>query len=489
MKIQNRYKPLLFVGAGILILGIFFWFVTRQTPLNKAIKELQLATDYNKSKEVWNNHKSDNFANKPEWIAAIQNHLSNVSLTSEQQNDLATWFPVKTYINVVVLPDLSGRLRSEPYPTENDKLVIDYIWQAFRESVQKSYILHGDNTKDRLIIDMTRERELELKDLAGKLIIDCSKTPQPSIPYLNGIENNFHQAIDEMYAIGGRQSQGADYFKYINENLNDRRADSSPFIRFRNLVIILTDGYLETTKEPRVYYTGTPDELKDLRTGRRAGKGWDELFASKRLPIQGRATSTPKLNGWEVLILQVRDRDKGDGDFYVLEKLWNDWLTKLGANLTSEASFQKYKIAPENNRNVIAKFFGIDALKLMNSHTITQTDTIAKTVTVPLVNKYETYDNLIVEADQAVQDNDFKQGKILFQRATQLREMANLPVSPKAEVVYQKYVHFADKAYQTFQETKTDGLEDIPVRYYELAALIKPNAEVQRKLATSTKRN
>lgn len=487
MKIRNRYKPLLFVGTGILILTVFFWFVTRQTPLNKAIKELQSATDYDKSKEIWNEHKSDSFSDKLEWTTAVQNHLSNISLSSDQQTDLATWFPVRTYINVVVLPDLSGRLRSEPYPTENDKVVIDYIWQAFRETVSNSYKLYGQNSKDRLMVDMTRERELELKGLAGELIVDCSKTQQSSNPYLSGVEEAFHRAIDEVYVIGGRQTQGADYFKYINENLNDRRADSSPFVRFRNLAIILTDGYLETTEEPRIYYTGSPDELKNLRIGRRAGKEWNKMFASNPLPIQGRATSTPKLNGWDVLILQVRERDKADGDFYVLEKLWNDWLTRLGANLTSGLSFQKYQIAPENNVNVIAKFFRIDASKLTSSMPSVSINVPKKVVkSVSSIDKSKEYDNLLTEADNAIQSNDFRQGKLLFQKAAQLRETANLPISSKAEAVYQKYMSFADEAHQTFVDTKTDGLEDIPVRYYELAMLIKPNADVQRKLATST---
>ena len=61
-----------------------------------------------------------------------------------------------------------------------------------------------------------------------------------------------------------------------------------------------------------------------------------------------------------------------------------------------------------------------------------------------------------------------------------------MPISPKAEVVYQKYVHFADDAHQTFIETGTEGLDDIPARYYELAMLIKPSADVRRKLAAST---
>lgn len=479
MKIQNRYKPLIFIGAGVLILVIFFVFVTRKGPVDKAIKELQGATTYESVKAIWNTHRTD-LVNKSKWSDAVQAHLSNMSLTGDQQKDLVTWFPVKNYINVVVLPDLSGRLVTKPFPIENDKVVLEYILNAFQESVNKSYKLYGENTKDRLMIDMTRERELDLKDLANKLIIDCSKTEQPSIPYIASEKNEFRQSVEEVYEIARKQTQGADYFKYINENLNDRRVDSSPFVKYRNLVVILTDGYLEITKNPTVFYTGSPNQLAALVRGRSSGQDWNQLFSSQHLLIQDKAASTPNLKDWEVLILQVRDRE--NGDYEILEKLWSDWLTKLDAKWTPGLSFQKYQIAPANNKNTIAKFFNIESSKIVNP--ISSTHEVAKQESVDkaAIDQREKYNDLLTEADQAVSVDDFGKGKLLLRKAAQLKQTSGSLASDKADAMYQKYVSFADKAYQTFLDTKTTGLGNIPIQYYELAALIKPGDEIQRKL-------
>lgn len=484
MKIQNRYKPLLFIGSGVLFLFIFFWLLIQPSAVDKAIKELRGAKDYGQVKSLWIDHKSE-LSSNIKWIAAVQGQLSNMSLQSQQQEDLSTWFPVKTYLNVVILPDLSGRLVTEPHPIENDKVVIDYIWQAFRESVSKSYRLYGENTKDRLMVDITRERELELKTLASKLIVDCSETQKPTIPYLTGVETSFHQAVDQAYSIGSQQIHGADYYKYINENLNGRRVPSSPFVKYRNIVIILTDGYLETTKDPskplvpQIFYTGEPIQLYNLRKGRREKKSWNEILPAQHLPIMNIKPSSPNLKDWEVIILQVYDRD--NGDLEILEKLWSDWLTGLGAKWLPGKSFQKYQIAPENNKNIIADFFGIQSSKLSSSTSnqiVTQQETIPKASS----DKYEEYENLLAEAEKAVSADDFDKGKLLLRKAAQLKQTAELSTSSKADALSQKYVSFADKAYQTFLDTKTAGLGSIPMHYYELAALIKPGNEIQRKL-------
>lgn len=479
MKIQSQQKPFLLIVIGLLILGIFFWRM-RHSRVNDAIEELQTDEIYDKIKERWKVNSLE-LSQNSEWVEAVKKRLSEIPLSSNDSSDISKWFPVKTYVNVVVIPDLSGRLNKDPFPVDNDKVVIKYIWQAFRMSVINSYTANnGENTQDKLIIDLTREREVQLQSLAKQLIFDCAATTQPGVPYLKSVDATFYKSVDEIYTIARVKTQGADYYKYINESLNQRYSSSSPFVKFRNMVIILTDGYLETTSSnSTLYYTGSPNQLKSINAGLKSNKPLNSLLDSQDLPIRRQNSLKSNLKGWEVLILQVRDRD--DGDTYILKELWTEWLTGAGATMEDGLSFQTYQTVPENNKSVIAKFFHIDVAKLASPKTKAPPTDGGKS-TSESTDYYKQYDETLTEAERAVNENDFNKGRLLLRQAAQFRHTANLPLSEKGKALFQNYVAFADKSFETFMETKTEGLNDIPARYYELALLIQPTDEIQRKL-------
>lgn len=120
---------------------------------------------------------------------------------------------------------------------------------------------------------------------------------------------------------------------------------------YRNVMIIITDGYLESDK---TLYTGSLSLHNDICRLLKSGKGLDEIFAEKKLKI---APCSIDLSNLEILILEVNERKVGSGCHYeILKKYWKDWFKAMKVKNADDNFFIERNNATDLTKGIIKKF-------------------------------------------------------------------------------------------------------------------------------------
>lgn len=483
---QKSWQPLIIIGGGILLFaGVVILLFSSVSKTDEATEKLIECKSYNDVYTIWKEYQDD-LKDDATWKLNVIEKLNNKDfppLTSVQQNEAHNWLGLPTALNLIIVPDLSSRIKIDGQ-VKTDKKLLNYLWFCFDAHV-RSQVNSGDlvQVKNRIIVDVTSEIQEKMQSSLPNLLIDLANKGDASLTTLKNKQADFSRYIDEIYAVAGPKTKGANYVEYINSSLKTNHRKSTWYDKVDNVLIITTDGYVELSGGPDdntiTRFTGN-DSQRD-----KAAQAMERMSLSQALlqnGIQIPVDRNVDLKEWRILVLEARHRGQRYNDFKIMKQAWADWLKAENCQIDEASFFQPHEPQIQKVYDAISNF-----LKVTPNSTVSGglPDPV-EPVTITTVNESDAYDKLVTEADQAIQSNDFKQGKLLLQKAAQIRETANISISAKAETIYQKYVRFADDARQTFLDTKTEGLDDIPARYYELAMLIKPSTDVRRKLAAST---
>jgi hypothetical protein len=124
--------------------------------------------------------------------------------------------------------------------------------------------------------------------------------------------------------LAKQQPLGADYWSYFEHNLSRHLKNSTLYESYRNIVVLITDGYLEPEHQS---YTGDAGSREAICKEKNAGTSLDKIFSAENLHIPSVHTD---LSNAEVLILEVNERKTGSGcDYDILKKYWTDWLRSM----------------------------------------------------------------------------------------------------------------------------------------------------------------
>ena len=117
---------------------------------------------------------------------------------------------------------------------------------------------------------------------------------------------------------------GADYRLYFNRYLKRHIQKNTLFDNYRNIVILITDGYLEAEKN---LYTGSLDLQQQICNDVKNGTSLNTVFKDRNLRI---APCDIDLSNVEVYIYEVNERQIGLNCHYdILKKYWYDWLKSM----------------------------------------------------------------------------------------------------------------------------------------------------------------
>ncbi|MBF4487332.1 hypothetical protein [Flavobacterium sp. CSZ] len=243
-----------------------------------------------------------------------------------------TEVPVKSTVsedyNISILLDLSDRISLEknPNPTmeyyQRDLGYIKSVSEAFTQHL-KSKRIRQINDKMQLFFN-PEPLDAAINTIAQNLRISIDKN-NASKELLNSINSDYASQTSKIYesAIKDNKYVGSDIWSFFDSKVKDQCIEN----KYRNILIILTDGYMfyETTvmKEGNRTTYITPELIRKngLNT-----KDWDKKFDEQDF---GFIKANDDLSNLEVLVLGINPDKKNPYEEKVIRAYWSKWFTEM----------------------------------------------------------------------------------------------------------------------------------------------------------------
>ena len=360
LKKKKDKKPLYILLGFLSFFIIFIFLITRPSTQSKAIDQIQVCSNPNEVKSVFERYKFDlletaedgNKIVSLEFQTAVRNKLNSFNLTEEQIKECRSWLPpAPTSINLIVIPDLSRRIidtLNNPKQIENDKFVLQTIWQSF-----VGFSKLKQDTKDKLMINVTDIDQAigQFESIANNLIFDLSANKGKSnrLYFTTEKENLFTNSINKLYNSAKQKPLGADYRFYLKRYLINHLKTPTLFDNYVNKVVIITDGYLEAE--------GKPADTKIYNYQNQLYQAVSNGNILDVITLNG--LNIPKvdidLSNTEVLVCEVNERKTGKGyDFEILKTYWEDWFKRM--NVKQKITFIQREQANELTAKKVNEF-------------------------------------------------------------------------------------------------------------------------------------
>lgn len=358
-------KPFYILIGAFIFFGIFIYLLTRPSLQSKAIEQIQLCSNVNDVKSLYDLYKfnlleTDENGKKIvaiEFQDAVRDKLSSFNLNEEELYKCLEWIPPsKTSLNVIVIPDLSRRIKNIPGQIENDKFVLKTIWNSFTE-----YSKLKQDTKDELMIDVTDPEQAkgQFGSYASKLHFDLSNHRGKSnrLYFTDEKNKQFEIAINELYKSAKVKPLGADYILYFKRYLVNRLKKPTLYDNYINKVIIITDGYLELENKQN-YGSGSRWNYTEINP---------QLYNSVNIgnvknTITSLSLNIPKLSNidlknTDILVCEVYEKKSSrKKDFEILKAYWEDWFERMNAD-PRKIKFIQREQANDITKKRIEEFF------------------------------------------------------------------------------------------------------------------------------------
>jgi predicted nucleic acid binding AN1-type Zn finger protein len=282
----------------------------------------------------------------------IRKKLADTCKTISEVEDCKAWLPKPPQsINLVLIPDLSSRSKIEGQK-ENDIELLKYIWEKFKKNAN----LKG-KSNDYLVVDLTDNEQLPIFSsyhLADSLIFDLSKEKDLNNKFFRKNNDKFNNNIEKIYA-SIEKTKGADFVHYFQSDAVKNIKKSDFFNEYRNVFIILTDGYLESETHS---YTGNTQVQNLICKDWKITMSMDQAFAKSNVkPIVSYSPKEIDLSDVEILVLEVEERNFGkDCHYDILKKFWQDWFKAMNVKNANDDFFIRKVPAIQKTKNEIEKF-------------------------------------------------------------------------------------------------------------------------------------
>lgn len=294
-----------------------------------------------------------------------------------------------THYNIKIVSDLSNRLDRELYPRQlDDREIINEILQTFPELINNYNRLAFQ--KDKISYGLLNPLEvLNFNEYKDDLTIDLGKFGQNQFQRIDFIKNRksptleeskdqFNRKIEEIYknSINRESFYTADtwgFFKQVvDENyfkLTDPINTTKAKDISRNVIVILTDGFIELAK--RNSPNSCPEKTCELLNTHQIEK-FRKYYNSldRQIPLKEafqqsgyglKPVNNPNLKNVEVLMLEFNGRSKTASgritktptDFEILKLYWEDFLTKEGVK---KVEIKNVQPSTENINQIVKEF-------------------------------------------------------------------------------------------------------------------------------------
>jgi len=242
-------------------------------------------------------------------------------------------------LNINILWDLSDRIDpkinpASPQHYERDIEVIKNIASFFKKDMEKR---GAYKAKGRVKVFFTPTPENErINSIAANLSCDLSAysgegANRKKKDMYDSIENRFVKNANEIYQIAlannkdKKQWDGSDIWRFFKNDVKEYCVDASG--NYRNILIILTDGYLfhKDSKDKQANRTTyiLPEILKPFRNN----ANWQDVFVKGNY---GLISTRKDLQNLEVLVLEITPSKGNRNDEDIIKAYLGKWFEEMG---------------------------------------------------------------------------------------------------------------------------------------------------------------
>lgn len=288
-------------------------------------------------------------------IAAVISHgcVSEKSSneTSEQKSEMVS----KKYenLNISILFDLSDRIDTTKYHNESMEYYLRDV--AYVNSVVNAFSNHLKNKPIRTINDNIKvffdpePKNKNINEAAQNLNLRFNRNTvtQESIQQLETEYGTLTREIYEM-ALSDKHYIGSDTWGFFRSKVNDLCIEKD----YRNILVILTDGYIYHTDSKRKEGNKTTYlTQQDVRRFGLNSENWQQKYSTDNY---GFIPATSNLEELEVLVLGLNPDKKNPYEEDVLRSYWSDWFIAMGVK--EENFVIKKSDLPSNLDKLIVDF-------------------------------------------------------------------------------------------------------------------------------------
>lgn len=269
----------------------------------------------------------------------------------QSNNDNKTEKPQEKQLNISILLDLSDRISPEinPDAQKNDIENIKTITEFFKTNMSNlgAYKAKG---KIRIFFSPPPSND-NINSIVDKLIIDCSRLENKGRKEVyDSITDLYTKNLENIYkeTIATSAWEGSDIWRFFKDDVKDFCIEKDT--AYRNILIILTDGYLYHKQsffnnKNRFTYLLGKSNLSPYRK-----QNWEELIGKNDFGIMAERDD---LSNLEVLVLEVKaENDSFKVDEDILRYLWKKWFKEM--NITHNEVYPS--ALPANTKTRIENF-------------------------------------------------------------------------------------------------------------------------------------
>jgi len=231
-------------------------------------------------------------------------------------------------LNISFLLDLSDRINPVKYPNESMQYYLRDV--TYIKSVSESFDTHlrkkrVREMKDKIQVFFDPEPQNQnINSISNSLRYSITRD-NASLELLDKIKNTYATKPLEIYnlAIKDDKYVGSDTWRFFKTKVKDFCIEEN----YRNILIILTDGYIfhkdTKIKERNLTSYITPQEIRGNRLN---DKEWTKKMAEKEY---GFIPATKGLEDLEILVLGINPDTKNPYEEEVIVKYWSDWFDSM----------------------------------------------------------------------------------------------------------------------------------------------------------------
>lgn len=268
-------------------------------------------------------------------------------------------------LNINILWDLSDRIDPKTNPAspehyERDVEVIKGIASFFKKDMEKR---GAYKAKGRIRVFFTPTPEnARINAIAANLSCDLSSfsgdgANKKKKEMYDSIESRFPRNANEIYQIalanntGKKQWDGSDIWRFFKNDVKEYCVDPSG--NYRNILVILTDGYIfhkdsRDKQGNRTAYV-LPEILKPFRNN----SAWQTTFTKGDY---GLISSRKDLQNLEILVLEITPSKEYKNDEDILKAYLGKWFEEMGV---SRSNYECYNTdLPAYTRKKVEGFLG-----------------------------------------------------------------------------------------------------------------------------------
>tara|TARA_R110002012_G_scaffold201134_2_gene370101 strand:- start:1676 stop:2584 length:909 start_codon:yes stop_codon:yes gene_type:complete len=231
-------------------------------------------------------------------------------------------------LNISFLLDLSDRIDPKKYPNESMQFYLRDV--AYIKSVSEAFDTHLRTKKVRQMNDKMQvyfdpePQNQNINAISNDLRYSVTRE-NASLDLLDKIKNTYASEPLKIYELAIKDDNyvGSDTWKFFKTKVKDFCIEEN----YRNILIILTDGYIyhkdTKMKEGNLTSYLTPQDIREFSLN---DKNWRSKIDEKEI---GFIPATEELENLEILVLGINPDPKNPYEEEVIRKFWGDWFDKM----------------------------------------------------------------------------------------------------------------------------------------------------------------